>query len=464
MKAVISMLRKHLLLIVLALLIALVIPFGAVSMAEKAAADESDYSLLSTLDNGDTDDVIRMLFAAAAGTDTETERAARKKMNASQQQERNARNAAYRERVLPWLLECFADLLKKNNSTAQTNTARPDRPDNESFGSGAAIANTAETAKAVETAETAQTRTTIKIKVNNTTSNSAMNNNAVKMPDGAEPSADSGSDTGGETRADTAETQKKALLEAAFSAFEETDTGRAYLSKMKSLGAEDAEGALTLTRAFCSDWLAKINAEVMAAANPDYECWIYCPDTMIDYPVMHGTDNSYYMSHLPNGADNRYGSLFIDFRNLRKLQDPNTLIYGHHMKNGAMFKALSWYSEQAFYEAHPYMLLITPDMVYVLQIFAGRVVDESDRSADIALGDPQALLDYAKTAAAQSKFKASVTVQPTDRLVTLSTCAYDTWDSRYLLTGRLLPCGSENITVVFSPYAEALDDSGGAWG
>ena len=185
---------------------------------------------------------------------------------------------------------------------------------------------------------------------------------------------------------------------------------------------------------------------------------------MIDYPVMHGTDNTYYMSHLPDGSDNRYGSLFIDFRNLRGLQDPNTIVYGHHMKNGAMFKALSWYSEQAFYEAHPYMLMITPNMVYVLQIFAGRVADESDRSSDIALGDSQAILDYAQNAVNQSKFKTAVEVQPMDRLVTLSTCAYNTWDSRFLLTGRLLPCGDENITVVFSPYAEALDDSGGAWG
>lgn len=99
--------------------------------------------------------------------------------------------------------------------------------------------------------------------------------------------------------------------------------------------------------------------------------WITGEDTPIDYPVMHTDNNEYYLSHLYSGEENRYGALFVDCRNTRLFTDPNTLIYGHNMKNDAMFGSLMGYKEQAYYEEHPTMTLYTPDGDYTIELLSG---------------------------------------------------------------------------------------------
>ena len=37
-----------------------------------------------------------------------------------------------------------------------------------------------------------------------------------------------------------------------------------------------------------------INLNLARQLNNDITAWLYCPDTVIDYPVCHGEDNSYY--------------------------------------------------------------------------------------------------------------------------------------------------------------------------
>ena len=76
---------------------------------------------------------------------------------------------------------------------------------------------------------------------------------------------------------------------------------------------------------------------------------------------MHTDNNEYYLSYLYSGEENRYGALFVDCRNTGLFTDPNTVIYGHNMKNDAMFGSLMGYKEQAYYEEHPTMTLYTPD-------------------------------------------------------------------------------------------------------
>ena len=81
--------------------------------------------------------------------------------------------------------------------------------------------------------------------------------------------------------------------------------------------------------------------------NPDVCGWLTLDGTAIDYPVVQAEDNAKYLHRLFNGAYNACGTLFIDYRNLPEFQDPNTLIYGHHMRNGSMFKSITYYAEQS---------------------------------------------------------------------------------------------------------------------
>ena len=92
--------------------------------------------------------------------------------------------------------------------------------------------------------------------------------------------------------------------------------------------------------------------------NPNVIGWIEIPGLSISYPVVQGTDNAYYLHHLFTGEYNSSGSIFADWHNQPDFADPNTIVYGHNMKNGSMFGTLSHYQDQALWEASPNLSLI----------------------------------------------------------------------------------------------------------
>lgn len=225
----------------------------------------------------------------------------------------------------------------------------------------------------------------------------------------------------------------------AYALFGTTRAGGIYIALMAERGCGDAESCLSATRAACLNWLAEVDADALAEINADYAGWIYCPDSRIDYPVVRGVDNRYYLDKLFDGTPNACGTLFLDARNLADFGDPNTLIYGHHMRDGSMFKSITFYGEQAYYEAHPYMLILTPGGNYLVELFAGYVARADDSCYDIAIGDPEDLARFARAAKEKSAFAADCAIAAGDRLVTLSTCAYSFVGARFVVIGKLVP-------------------------
>ncbi|MCE5236784.1 MAG: class B sortase, partial [Eubacteriales bacterium] len=88
------------------------------------------------------------------------------------------------------------------------------------------------------------------------------------------------------------------------------------------------------------------------AKNPDVIGWITVGDTVIDYPVVRGTDNSYYLGHDVEKKKSKYGAIFMDFRNAESYQQRHIIIYGHNMKNGTMFHDLMNFKQKDFFDAH----------------------------------------------------------------------------------------------------------------
>lgn len=225
--------------------------------------------------------------------------------------------------------------------------------------------------------------------------------------------------------------------EDAYLAFSAQDTGTAYIDLMCGFGYEGADACFEGTRLACAIWLQSIDAEALRSINDDYACWLYCPNSPIDYPVVQGEDNLYYLKRLFNGDRNAAGALFIDFRNLDHFQDPNTLIYGHHMRNGSMFKSITYYEKQDWYNAHPFILMVSPDEIAVLEVLAGYLTSKNDPCYDIALSDDEDMRAFIDAAREKSDFAAPAEVLPSDRLITLSTCAYAFRDARYIVITRM---------------------------
>ena len=171
--------------------------------------------------------------------------------------------------------------------------------------------------------------------------------------------------------------------------------------------------------------------------NPNVVAWIYIEGTKINYPVVQGENNSYYLTHLIDGTSNSAGTLFLDYRNEKELSDRNSIIYGHNMNNGSMFRQITEYKDQTFYEEHPVCLIITPDENYKLEFFSGYVTDMNSEAWKMEFASDDEYAQWLEDAIAKSVFSSNVTPNPQDKVITLSTCTYEYDDARFVLLGVL---------------------------
>ena len=182
-----------------------------------------------------------------------------------------------------------------------------------------------------------------------------------------------------------------------------------------------------------------VDFEALRKINEDVVGWIYCEGTRINYPVLQGENNEYYLNHNYRMSEDRAGSIFVEMKNTRDFADANTIIHGHHMKNGAMFATLSDWADQAYYEEHPIMWLLTPEQNYRVDLFAGYLTPATSDTY-LIFKDPGKYFDvYLSQVVAVSDIQSDVELPGDGHYVILSTCEYDYQDARYVLYGLLTP-------------------------
>ena len=184
--------------------------------------------------------------------------------------------------------------------------------------------------------------------------------------------------------------------------------------------------------------LPEINFRALQEVNPDVIGWIYSPDTTINYPVVQGDDNAYYLKHLADGTENRNGCPFLDVQNRPDFTDDNSIIYGHHMQNGTMFACVSWYEDQSYYDEHPVMYLMTPEAAYRIELFSGYITTMDSSAYMQTFGGIREHTDWLKDVSGRFDFRANLEISAYDRVITLSTCAYRFENARYVLHGKLV--------------------------
>ena len=113
-----------------------------------------------------------------------------------------------------------------------------------------------------------------------------------------------------------------------------------------------------------------VDFRALEAVNGDVCGWIYCPDTPINYPVLQGEDNDTYLHHSYDGAYAAAGSIFVEALNRPDFADANTILYGHHMRNGSMFALFAELRDSDIFNEHRTIYLLTPEGNYRLQTFA----------------------------------------------------------------------------------------------
>ncbi len=176
----------------------------------------------------------------------------------------------------------------------------------------------------------------------------------------------------------------------------------------------------------------------LQAVNTDVVGWIYVealPD--INYPVVHGTDNDFYLHRTYEKNYNFAGTIFVDYENSADFSDCNTIIYGHNMKNGSMFGQLKKFTNDSeTYKKSKYFWIFTPEASYRYEIVAAYVTAVNSDTYTLFKGPGQEYQDYLSKILSYSQLTEKpedLTIK--DTIITLSTCTGDS-STRYVVQGR----------------------------
>ena len=171
--------------------------------------------------------------------------------------------------------------------------------------------------------------------------------------------------------------------------------------------------------------------------------WIKIADTIIDYPVMQTVDNEYYLKHNFNQETNNNGCIFMDCNNDVILGNTNFILYGHHMKTGAMFGTLKKYANQDYYEEHK---IIEFDTIYekgtyeVMYAFRSRIYNKDEIIFKyyqfIDAYSAEEFDSYMEEMDKLSLIDTGVTASFGDKLLTLSTCDYQENNGRFVVVAK----------------------------
>lgn len=183
-----------------------------------------------------------------------------------------------------------------------------------------------------------------------------------------------------------------------------------------------------------SQWLIK-----MMKTYPNMVGWIRCEGIQIDYPIMQTVDNSYYLNHLPDGSTNKLGSIFLDESVNRDFSSTVSIIYGHMMQSGEMFGELNNYRKQEFYDKHSKLELYTMEGKKDIVLLAAYLVDGASNPYPEEFDTSDAFYSYIEEIQSKSFFQTEVKAVPSDKLVILSTCAYDFDEARLAIVGYITP-------------------------
>ncbi|MGV3220039.1 class B sortase [Clostridium baratii] len=177
-------------------------------------------------------------------------------------------------------------------------------------------------------------------------------------------------------------------------------------------------------------------SEELIKINEDYKMWIEIPNTNIDYPVVQGKDNDFYLNHDFNKKKSSSGTIFMDYKNNID-KDKNIIIYGHNMKNKSMFQNLMKFKDEGFWKENNKIILTIDGKRYEYEIFSSYISNAKNINLRINFKNDDEYLKYIEDIKKKSIFYREIDIKSNDRIITLSTCSYEKDDARMIIHGKL---------------------------
>lgn len=187
-----------------------------------------------------------------------------------------------------------------------------------------------------------------------------------------------------------------------------------------------------------------LKVEVLQKENPDIVGWLEIEDTTINYPVLQGEDNNYYLKHTYKKEYSKNGSIFLDKDYNFSIPSSNLLIYGHNNKNGMMFEELIQYKDEKFYKEHSIIRFTTEkeDIEYeIIAVFKSRVYYQNETDVFryyyfINAKNEEEYNYYIEESKKASLYDTGKTAKYGEQLLTLSTCDYSTKNGRFVVVAK----------------------------
>ncbi len=217
------------------------------------------------------------------------------------------------------------------------------------------------------------------------------------------------------------------------------------------LRVERTVGASTTGTRQKSTYVSPVDFTSLMQQNPDTIGWIRVPDTNIDYPIVQSPDNQYYLHKSFDRKDSVYGTIYLDADSKADFRGWNNPIYGHHMKDGSMFKDVVKFKDPAFFETHRYFEIYTPERVIHLKTLACYYSDSSGIVRKTAFQSQASFDQWVRERLEPCAF-AQIPEASLDSMFVLVTCSYEQNDARTLLfaaevdeSGKFLRATGRNV-------------------
>ena len=175
--------------------------------------------------------------------------------------------------------------------------------------------------------------------------------------------------------------------------------------------------------------------------NPDYKFWMKINNTNIDYPVVKGTNNDFYLENDFYKKPLDDGSIFLDYKNNFD-KDFNNIIFGHNMKNSNMFSTLNKFKDEDFFNSNNEITLTDKNYTYTYKVFSTYIVDSKDTfdylyhiNNDTYSKDK--LNSYINLLKSKSIYESDSIKSVPSNILTLITCSYEFDDARTVVHAQL---------------------------
>jgi len=187
------------------------------------------------------------------------------------------------------------------------------------------------------------------------------------------------------------------------------------------------------------DNLIKIDFKSLKEQNSDIIAYIKVNGTNIDYVVVKGNDNSYYLKHNFNKEYNIAGWIFADYHNKFDDTDKNIVLFGHNTKDGSMFGTLINILDKNWQENkdNSEITLITERGQYKYQVFSTYSIKPEDYYINTIFNNDDEYSRFINEIKSRSNYDYNVEVNSSDKVLTLSSCIGD-GKKRVVLHAKLI--------------------------